>query len=184
MVVVEINSGYLRAIETARANADVLRHPKVDIAIDDIRRWLARHPDRRLDAIVQNTTFHWRAHASSMEYLERIRQHLEPGGAFFFNTTGSDRAIATALAVVPHVLRFANCLAVSDNRSTSILSAGARSCGTTGWEMLRCWILGAPKFESGSTRSLTCSTPCVRRARAGTPPRVASSSLLAPLACR
>jgi spermidine synthase len=65
-----------------------------------------------------NTTFHWRNQVSnllSVDFLRLARQHLNPGGVLFYNTTGSEDVMATGLAVYPHALRFVNCLAVSDS---------------------------------------------------------------------
>ena len=65
-----------------------------------------------------NTTFYWRNYASSLlsvEFLRIAREHLEPGGVLFYNTTGSDDVIATALRVYPYALRFVNAVAVSDS---------------------------------------------------------------------
>ncbi len=117
LTVVEIDRGYLRLIGERDEFAALLDAPGVSIEIDDGRRWLARHPDRRFDAIVMNTTFHWRAHVSrllSVEFLEEARRHLRPGGLLYYNTTDSPRAQATAAAVFPHVLRFRNFVAASD----------------------------------------------------------------------
>jgi spermidine synthase len=88
------------------------------ITIDDGRRWLVRNPLEKFDAIVMNTTFHWRNHASnllSVDFLRMARQHLNSGGILFYNTTGSEDVMATGLAVYSHALRFLNCLAVSDS---------------------------------------------------------------------
>jgi spermidine synthase len=51
----------------------------------------------------------------SVEFLQVARDHLEPGGVLFYNTTGSEDAIATALAVYPYAWRFVNAVAVSDS---------------------------------------------------------------------
>src|SRR5919109_1334015 len=61
--IVEINPGYLQLIAKYPQVSSLLRNPKVEIVIDDGRRWLARHPDRQFDVIVANVTFHFRAHA-------------------------------------------------------------------------------------------------------------------------
>jgi spermidine synthase len=116
--VVEINPGYLKLIPQHPAVASLLGNPKVRITIDDGRRWLVRNPGQRFDAIVMNTTFHWRNHISnllSVDFLRIARQHLNPGGVLFYNTTGSEDVMATGLEVYPYALRFLNCLAVSDS---------------------------------------------------------------------
>jgi spermidine synthase len=65
-----------------------------------------------------NTTFYWRNHVSSLlsvEFLQIAREHLKPCGVLFYNTTGSDDVIATALAVYPYAFRFVNAVVVSDS---------------------------------------------------------------------
>ncbi len=79
LTIVEINPGYREMIARHPEVASLLSNPKVEIIIDDGRRWLRRNPDRRFDLIVSNTTQHWRAHATnllSVEYLQIIKQHL------------------------------------------------------------------------------------------------------------
>lgn len=118
LTVVEINPGYLKLIPQYPAVASVLANPKVRITIDDGRRWLLRNPEQKFDAIVMNTTLHWRNHAStllSVDFLRAARQHLNPGGVLFYNITGSDDALATGLEDYPYALRFLSCLAVSDS---------------------------------------------------------------------
>jgi spermidine synthase len=118
LMVVEINPAYLKLLPEQPTVASLLRNPKVQIVIDDGRRWLAWNPQASYDAIVMNTTFHWRNQTSdllSVDFLRIARKHLNPGGVLFYNTTGSEDAIATALVVYPYVLRFLNCIAVSDS---------------------------------------------------------------------
>jgi spermidine synthase len=118
LTVVEINPGYLKLIPQQPAVASLLHNPKARIVIDDGRRWLLWHPQAKYDAIVMNTTFHWRNQISnllSVEFLQMARKHLNPGGVLFYNTTGSEDVIATALSVYPYALRFVNCIAVSDS---------------------------------------------------------------------
>jgi spermidine synthase len=118
LTVIEINRGYLRIIPKHPDVASVLTNPKVDIQIDDGRRWLRRHPDEKYDLLIMNTTYHWRAHATnllSMEFMDMARAHLRPGGIFFFNTTSSDDVQKTAMTAFPYGLRIINFVAVSDS---------------------------------------------------------------------
>jgi len=117
LTVVEINPGYLELIGKYPEVRSLLSNPKVDIAIDDGRRWLNRHPDEKFDAMVMNTTWNWRGHSTnllSVEFLELVRTRLAPGGILYFNTTSSDDVKMTAATVFPHALRVWNCIAVSD----------------------------------------------------------------------
>lgn len=117
LTIVEINPGYLSLIPQYPDVASLLRNPKVQIDIDDGRRWLARHPDERFDLIVANITFHWREHATnllSVEFLNLIRRHLERGGVYYYNTTFSADVMKTGFTVFPHGFRFGSFIAVSD----------------------------------------------------------------------
>src|SRR6185295_170187 len=96
----------------------LLENPKVDFVIDDGRRWLSRHPERKFDFIVMNTTYHWRAHSTNLlseEYLRTVREHLNPGGVHYFNTTSSPEAQRTAATVFPYAMRIINFIAASDS---------------------------------------------------------------------
>ncbi len=117
LTIVEINPGYLDLIRDYPDQAALLSDPKVNIAIDDGRRWLTRHPDQTFDFILQNTTFHWRSHATgllSREYFQLAKSRLKPGGVLYLNATGSDEIAYTAANVFAHVLRFRNFVAMSD----------------------------------------------------------------------
>jgi hypothetical protein len=75
-----------------------------------------QHPHRRFDAIVSNTTYHFRANAGALlssEFLALVREHLAPGGVALYNTTGSARAQRTGCLAFPHGARFSNELVVS-----------------------------------------------------------------------
>jgi spermidine synthase len=116
LTVVEISSEYLAVVRHSPVVRSLLDNPKVTIVIDDGRRWLNRH-DARFDWIVQNTTYHFRAHATNLlsrEYLELSRRHLEPGGLLLYNTTRSLDAQKTGAAVFPHCWLIDNAMLVSD----------------------------------------------------------------------
>jgi len=118
VTVVEINPGYVEVVRTHPEVASLLTNPKVDLVFDDGRRWLVRHPERRFDLVLMNTTLHWRAHATnilSADFMNIARRHLAPRGVFYFNTTDSLDVQLTAAHVFPHVLKIANFIAAADD---------------------------------------------------------------------
>ena len=118
MTIIEINRGYIEVVKRHPEVASLLQNPKVTIVFDDGRRWLRRHPERRFDVIVMNTTHHWRSHATnilSTEFMEMARGHLLPGGIFYFNTTDSYDVQLTAATAYPFLLRITNFVVVSDS---------------------------------------------------------------------
>jgi spermidine synthase len=99
VTIIEINRGYLQIIRKYPLVASLLDNPKVEIVIDDGRRWLNRHPERKFDAIIQNTTWYYRPNATNLlsrEYLALTAAHLREGGVIMYNTTGSLRVQRTA----------------------------------------------------------------------------------------
>lgn len=117
LTIVEIDPGYLQLIPKYPEVASLLSNPKVTIVVDDGRRWLLRHPDRKFDVIVMNTTWHWRAHVTNLlsrEFMQLARAHLLPGGLHYFNTTSSASVQRTAAMTFPYAMRFENFMAVSD----------------------------------------------------------------------
>ena len=130
---VEISRAYLDVIRRHPKVASLLDNPKVAIHIDDGRRWLKRHPDARYDAIVMNSTHHWREFASSLlsvEFLSLARGHLASGGVLMWNCTSSPRAAKTGMDVFPHTMMcLNNCvgsmqpLVVDKDRWRTVLSA-------------------------------------------------------------
>jgi spermidine synthase len=114
LTIIEINPGYLSLIPQYPQVAPLLSNSKVTIVIDDGRRWLARTGER-FDLIVSNTMLHWRAHTSALlsrEYVALIGAHLRPGGVYYFNATGSDEALKTAMIAFPYGVRYMSFVAV------------------------------------------------------------------------
>ncbi len=117
LTIIEINPGYLQIIRERPEVAWVLTDPRIDVVIDDGRRWIQRHPERAFDLVVMNTTWHWRGHTTNLlseEFMLLVREHMRPGGVFFYNTTNSEDAMRTGLGVFGYGLRVYNCVAVSD----------------------------------------------------------------------
>jgi predicted membrane-bound spermidine synthase len=116
LTVVEINPGYLSLIRNHPEVESLLRNPKVEIVIDDGRRWIAHHPERTFDAIIQNTTFHFRPNTTNLlsaEYLELLKPLLRDDGILIYNTTSSLRVQRTGCVAFGHGMRVRNALAVS-----------------------------------------------------------------------
>lgn len=126
LTVVEINPGYLDVIRSRDAQgnllyprqASVLSDPKIDVVVDDGRRWLARHPGARFDFILQNTPHHWRSQITNLvseEYLRLCKSRLNPGGVLYMNSTWSYDVPYTAAHVFRHVVTVRNFVAASDS---------------------------------------------------------------------
>ena len=132
VTVIEINPGYLDIVATSPVVSSLLTNPRVEFVIDDGRRWLAR-TDRTFDAIVQNTTYHWRAHATNLlsrEYLELCRRRLSDDGVIVYNTTKSLDAVRTGLEVFPHAWLLERAMIVSDAALAPDFAAWRRMMGT------------------------------------------------------
>lgn len=108
--VVEINPGYIKLIRNYAHLSPLLDDPRLNLHIDDGRRWLRRSQDK-FDLIVMNTTFHWRSNATSLlskEMMELVKEALAPEGIFAFNTTNSLDAFYTAAHSFTHAYLFRN----------------------------------------------------------------------------
>jgi predicted membrane-bound spermidine synthase len=115
--IIEINPGYVEVVSRHPQVSPFLKNPKVELIIDDGRRWMLAHRDRKFDLIVMDTIYHWRAHATnllSVEFLTLARSMLKPGGVIYFNTTFSDEAERTGAMLFPYAYRHALFMAVSE----------------------------------------------------------------------
>lgn len=117
LTIVEINPAYVELVAGRPEVASLLRNPKVKLIADDGRRWLRLSPHRRFDAIVSNTTYHFRANATnllSIDFMAILKAHLNPGGIVFYNTTDSSRVQRTGCTSFAHGARFLNHVLLSE----------------------------------------------------------------------
>jgi spermidine synthase/MFS family permease len=117
LTAVEINPGYLELIGKYPDIKLLLKDPRVEIHIDDGRRWLNSNPHARFDMIVMNTTFYWREGATNLlsaDFLRICKKHLNDGGVIYYNTTGSEDVVYTASHVFKHIVRVKSFVAASD----------------------------------------------------------------------
>lgn len=118
LTVVEINPGYSEIVAENDVVRSLLSNDKVDVRIDDGRRFLQRNADQKFDMIIMNTTFHWRAYAANLlseDFLEIVLSRLAPGGFAFYNSTNSMNVQRTGAAVCPEALRFQNHMLCSND---------------------------------------------------------------------
>mgnify|MGYP006074298575 CR=1 FL=1 len=111
LVVVETNPGYGEIVASNTEVSSLLTNEKVEVRIDDGRRYMQRNETEKFDLIIMNTTFHWRAYAAnllSQDFLELVLSRLNDGGIAFYNSTNSMNAQKTGAAVCPYSLRFQN----------------------------------------------------------------------------
>lgn len=116
LTVVEINPGYASLVANNPSVASVLTNPKLKLVTDDGRRWLRMNAHRRFDAIVINSTFHFRANATNLlssDFLALLNTHLKPGGIAFYNTTDSSRVQRTGCTSFEYGARFMNHVVLS-----------------------------------------------------------------------
>lgn len=116
--VIEINPGYLRAMEDYPRQLSALRDGRVRLHIDDGRRWLKAQRGAQYDLVVINNTWHWRAYGSnllSMEFLSEVKSHMAPGAILAYNSTGSPDVLRTASAVFRNAYRYEGFVIAGDH---------------------------------------------------------------------
>ncbi|MGL5001328.1 MAG: hypothetical protein ACRDAM_00130 [Casimicrobium sp.] len=137
--VVEINPGYLKAIADYPDLQQGLDDKRVNLIVDDGRRWLRRNPDKQYDLIVMNTTWSWRAYASgllSREFLALVNSHMHENSLLAFNSTVSPDAVKTAGTIFAHTYRYENFVFAShiDFRMRLTRSNLERTLSTLRWD--------------------------------------------------
>ncbi len=116
--IVEISPGYLELIKNYPEIQSMFANPKVNVIIDDGRRWLKNNPDKKYDYIVMNTSYYYRGQANnilSVEFLKLVKAHLKEGGIVYYNSTTSHDVPYTTAHVFNYVTNFGNHIAGSDS---------------------------------------------------------------------
>lgn len=115
--VIEINSGYLKAMKNYPHQESALQDNRVQLYIDDGRRWLKAHPDKKYDLIIMNTTFFWRAYSANLlsrEFLTLLKQHMSSHAILSYNSTGSPDVLKTANEVFSCARLYENFVTAAD----------------------------------------------------------------------
>ena len=116
--VIEINPGYLQAISHYPIQKSAINDKRVQVHIDDARRWLKANPNNRYDLIIMNTTWSWRSYSTlllSKNFMQQIKQHMAEEAIFSFNSTVSDDAFYTSTKVFNHAYKYKNFVYASDH---------------------------------------------------------------------
>lgn len=109
MTIIEINPNYIELIKLYPEVKGLLDDPRVEIVVDDGRKWLKKNSINKFDTILMNTSWHWRAYSSnllSQNFIKIINQNLKENGLAFYNTTESMNTYATAKTVFPYVYQY------------------------------------------------------------------------------
>ncbi len=126
---IEINPGYLELIKEHDEVSSLLSNPLFNVIIQDGRKWLTANPNKKFDVIVMNTTFHWRSHATnllSIDFMKILKEHLNPGGIVYINTTGSESSVNTIASSFTYTEQYNIYVIASD----SPISVDKKSFGT------------------------------------------------------
>lgn len=116
ITVVEINPGYIKLLKKYQLNS-LLENKKIDFIYDDGRRWLKRNPNKKFDAIITNTTWHFRNNVSNLlskEFYQLAKSRMTKNGFIFYNPSFSLEAFKTPTLVFKHVDRYTNFIVASD----------------------------------------------------------------------
>lgn len=148
--VIEINPGYLTAMQDYPAQQSALRDARVHLYIDDGRRWLKAHPHEQYDMVIMNTTYYWRAYSTNLlsrEFLTLVKGHMRKNAVLTYNTTGSFDVLKTAVSVFDHAYLYGNFVIAADFDWRDLLRGKAAAK-----KMAALSLDGKPLFPAGSER--------------------------------
>lgn len=117
ITIVEINPAYLKLIETHPELSAILKDKRVQVIVDDGRKWISKNQNQKFDLVMMNNSFHWRAYSTnlvSLEFHKLVQGVLKDKGILYYNTTGSSDIYATAKKSFKHVYQHRNMVMVSN----------------------------------------------------------------------
>lgn len=115
--VVEINPGYINLIKNDKNIVSILNDNRINIHIDDARKWLKKNSSKKYDLIVMNSTYHWRSNTSNLlseEFISIIKKNLNIKGIFAYNATGSIDSFYTTSENFNFSYRYSSLIYASD----------------------------------------------------------------------
>lgn len=106
--IIELSGVLMDVLATTPRGQAIDESRKVNLRIDDGRRWLLANPGARYDVIMM-----WPLHAAhayynnlySREFLQLLRDRLNPGGLLFLQTVDAHSSARTLSETFPFVLR-------------------------------------------------------------------------------
>jgi predicted membrane-bound spermidine synthase len=108
LLVVELNGGLRDVLAGTPQGRALFASDKLELVVDDGRRWLLANPDERFDVILM-----WPLHAAhassgnlySMEFFELVKAHLDDGGLLFARSVDSYSTARTIASSFENVVR-------------------------------------------------------------------------------
>jgi predicted membrane-bound spermidine synthase len=108
LLVVELNGALDEILAQTPQGQALFASDKVELVVDDGRRWLLANPAERFDVILM-----WPLHAAhassgnlySLEFFDLVRRHLNDGGLLFARSVDAYSTARTIATVFDHVVR-------------------------------------------------------------------------------
>jgi predicted membrane-bound spermidine synthase len=106
ITVVEINDASVDLLNKIPEVRSILTNPKVEIIIDDGRRWLNAHPERRFNFFCFNATIHDTnlvGNLLSYDFNNIVKKHMDRNAVVLLNPTYGPDVYRTFTASFPYV---------------------------------------------------------------------------------
>jgi spermidine synthase len=90
ITIVEINDACIELIGKIPEVKSILHNPKIDIVIDDGRRWLNANPNKKFDYFCLNSTIHsinFAGNLLSKNFYNLLKKHMTPQSIVLINPT-------------------------------------------------------------------------------------------------